>query len=154
MKRCIATLLFIGAVLATSPVFAGPFTNDMAECLVRSTTPAERNELMRWMFVAIDQHPAVRSLAQIPRAQRTAIARKTGALFQRLITVSCRTQVRRAVQYEGPASIQVGFEALGSAAARGLFTDPHVAQYMAGMARYLDKKKLAQALGPLPTAAK
>ncbi len=150
----VLSILAAALSLGPSPALAGPFANDLAKCLVRSTTPAEKTELMRWMFVAIDQHPAVRVLAQVPQAEQTVITKRAAALFQHLLVVSCRTQARQAIKYEGPASIRFGFQILGAVAARGLFTDPHVIRYVASMMQYTNKNELAQALKPPQPAGK
>ncbi len=124
------------------PVQAGPYADDMARCLIRSTTSADRTSFVRWFFAAAASHPAVQSLASVSAEQRDEANRSTAALFQKLLTESCRTEVQQAVKYEGTQTIAAGFQVFGEVAGRELFTDPAVTQSMGGFEKYFDKQKL------------
>ena len=49
IKIIICAVLFVSA-LGTS-VIAGPFTEELGKCIVRSTTNDDRNNLIKWIFV-------------------------------------------------------------------------------------------------------
>jgi hypothetical protein len=68
--------------------------------------------------------------------------KSAGALFQRLLLESCRTETQQAVQNEGPQTIQYAFQILGQVATRGLFTDPHVLEGMKNLTKDVDEAKL------------
>ena len=127
---------------------AGPYSDDLAKCLVESTTATDKNALVKWMFAMAALHPAVKSIASITEAERTQSSRSTAQLFERLLTESCRTQTRQAVKYEGAAALQTGFEMLGQVAARELFADPNVARGLADLENHIDSQKMKQALDP------
>lgn len=135
-------------MLNTGAVHAGPYSDDLAKCLVESTTTADKNALVKWMFAMAALHPAVKSIASITEAERTQSSRHTAQLFERLLTESCRTQTRQAVKYEGAAALQTGFEMLGQVAARELFADPNVARGLADLENHIDSQKMKQALDP------
>jgi hypothetical protein len=124
------------------PAQAGPYADDMAKCLVRSTTAADRTSFVRWFFAAAASHPAVQSLASVSAEQRDEANKSTAALFQKLLTESCRTEVQQAVKYEGRQTIGSSFQVFGEVAGRELFTDPSVTQAMGGFEKYFDKQKL------------
>jgi hypothetical protein len=123
---------------------AGPYADDMAKCLVKATSTEDRGIFMRWLFAAMSLHPEVASMAAVSPQQRDDLNKRTGALIQRLLTESCRSETLQAVRYEGPATIQYAFQVFGQAAAGDLFSDPRVAAGMKDLAKYVDQEKLKQ----------
>jgi hypothetical protein len=144
----VAMAVSVCAAMNTGAAHAGPYSDDLAKCLVESTTTADKNALVKWMFAMAALHPAVKSIALITEAERTQSSRSTAQLFERLLTESCRTQTRQAVKYEGAAALQTGFQMLGQVAARELFADPGVAQGLADLENHIDSQKMKQALDP------
>ena len=87
-------------------------------------------------------NPDVESMAVISSDQRDEINKNAAALLQKLITVTCRTEVQKAVKYEGPQTIQQAFQVFGQVAGRELMTSPRVAEGMVGLEKYIDEKKM------------
>ncbi|MBC2729854.1 hypothetical protein [Thiobacillus sp.] len=141
-----ATLLALA--LNAGAAQAGPYSDDLAKCLVESTTTTDKNALVKWMFATAALHPAVKSIASITDAERAQSTRSTAELFVKLLTESCRAQAQQAVKYEGATALQTGFQILGQVAARELFADPNVAQGLAELEQYIDSRKIEQALAP------
>ncbi|MGH8191257.1 MAG: hypothetical protein ACREP2_07395 [Rhodanobacteraceae bacterium] len=140
------TLLLLAALL-TAPVWSAPahaedYAGTLAQCLIRSTTPADRKIALRWAFVTMALDPEVASMATITPAEREAINRQAGALVTNLLAQSCRQPVQQALMFEGPPAVESAFEAWGRWAVSGLVTEPHVAKGMAGLLQYLDMGKL------------
>lgn len=136
-------------VLMVSPsAFAGPYSDEMAKCLVTSTSEADKNFLVKWMFAAAALHPAVKSISSVTDAQRNELNVKTAKLFERLLTESCKKQVQTAIKYEGQSTIESAFQVLGQVAARGLFSDPAVNGFIAQLGNHIDKKKMESVIGP------
>ncbi len=145
-KALIATLAaasFLGSV----PAAAGPYSDDLAKCLVRSTGDVEKRTLVKWIFAAVALHPEVADISSVTPAQRTEMTRNTAKIFEKLLTDSCRAEVQQAVQYEGPQTIGSSFQVLGQVAARELFSNPNVAANMADLGKYIDQKRIAEAMG-------
>jgi hypothetical protein len=135
------------ALLISSAAHAGPYSDDLAKCLVSSTSKEDRIALVRWMFAAASAHPAVASIAKVsPKTMDEANA-STGALFMRLLTDSCKDKAKTALQYEGPATMQTSFTVLGQVAATEMFSSPEVKQAMAGLEKHVDPKKLQELTG-------
>ena len=150
MKRI---AIFVGVALSLAGLpsdraVAGVYSDELAKCLVRSTTDADKTYLMRWLFASMAVHPAVRSITSVSDAERTELNKNAAKLFERLITETCKTQTQEAVKYEGPATLQSSFEVLGQVAGRGLMSDPGVSKSMAEFANYLDKQKLDRVFAP------
>lgn len=140
--------LWAVATLVISPAVthAGVYTDDMTKCLVEATSKEDRLSLVRWMFAAMSQHPAVTSLTNVTEGDVEKANSETGALFMRLLTESCVEVTKKAIRYEGPAAIQMSFAVLGQVASSELFTDPGVLKVMSGLEKYTDQEKL-EALG-------
>jgi hypothetical protein len=145
----VTSFLAIACALAASPARAGPYADELGKCLVQSTTRADREALVRWMFAALASHPAVKSVALVSRAQMDEANRVTGELFMRLLTTQCKDAAVRAIQYEGAGALDAGFQVLGQVAGRELMSSPDVAASMAGLEKHLDKDRL-QSLAKQP----
>ena len=146
-RRVAGVLLMVASASGSNAVLAGPYSDELSKCLVVSTTTADKNALVKWMFATAALHPAVKSIASVTTEERTQSTRSTARLFERLLTETCLTQTQQALKYEGALALQTGFQMLGQVAARELFADPGVAAGLAEFEAHLDRKKLEQALG-------
>ena len=145
MKRqSFAAIAVLG--MSASIAQAGVYTDDMTKCLIESTNAEDRIALVRWMFAAMSQHPAVASFTIVKPEDIEKTSATTGALFMRLLTETCVDSTKKAVKYEGLGAIQTSFGVLGQVATMDLFADANVMKVMAGLEKYTDPKKLA-ALG-------
>ena len=144
-KRVVCTALLCATVSGQS--VAGLYTDEVSKCLVSSTSEADKNGLVKWMFAAAALHPAVKSIAKVTDAQRKELNQSTARMFERLLTVSCKTQMQQALKYEGAGVFEQSFQVLGQVAGRGLFADPAVSASMSEFNGMIDKAKLEQAFG-------
>jgi hypothetical protein len=146
------SIVLSAAVLLGLPPssLAGPYGDDMAKCLVRSTTAADKSDLVRWMFAMMALHPDVRSLAVVSETDRHAMNRKLAALMERLLTESCRKESVDAVKYEGSGTIESSFKVLGEVAARELFANPAVTAGLSEFGKLVDSDKISKTLGINP----
>ena len=144
--KIIPPALVLAALGAASPCFGGIYTDDLAKCLVESTTSQDRTTLVRWMFGAATAHPDVASIAKVPPAVMEKSNAEVADLLVRLLTQSCVDKSKKAIKYEGPAAIQMSFQVLGQVAGTELFSNPEVQKATAGLEKHIDKEKLA-ALG-------
>ena len=137
------TLAFVGIALLCSPLCqAGPYSDDLARCLVDKTTKDDRVALIRWLFSAASRHPAVGAIAKVSAEQLDESNKVVGALLMKLLTDSCKAEAQRALQYEGPVTLQLSFQTLGQVAGRELFASPEVSGAMTGLKKYVDNEKL------------
>lgn len=135
-----ACLIGVVPCLAT----AGPFADDMAKCLVKATSEADRADLMRWMFSSMSLHPDLASMSKVSAQTRDEVNAKAAKLYSRLLFESCKAETQEAVRNEGPQTIQYAFQILGQVAARGLFTEPHVTDAMQALEKGIDQDKLKE----------
>jgi len=135
-----AAVLVLG--IAAHTAVAGPYSDDLAKCLVGKTTNDDKATLMTWIFSAIALNPGISQMATISPAQRNQIDRDMAMLFERLMTETCRAETRDAVKYEGNGAIEQGFEVLGGVAGRELFASPEVAKGLASLNEHVDMEKI------------
>ena len=131
--------------LSGSVALAGVYADDLSKCLVSSTASKDKTGLVRWIFATAALHPDVASIASVSSNQREEMTRTVGALFERLLTVSCRAQYRDATKYEGDQALNVSFQVLGQVAMRDLMGHAAVAKGMGELDAFVDKEKLKAA---------
>ncbi len=145
-KICIITLILFG-LSATSNVYAGIYTDDLSRCIAETTTEQDRIEFVKWMFVAMSKHPAVKSFGSVSETQMNDANKKTAELFMKILTDTCKEKAKKAIKYEGAIAMQASFQILGQIAAQELFGNPDVAAVMSGLEKYIDTNELEQSLG-------
>jgi hypothetical protein len=118
------------------------YTDTLSKCLVESTTTKDRNNLVRWVFAAASQHPAVKDMSAVTDEQLDQANKQLAELFIKLLTESCVEETKKAIAYEGTGTLPASFETLGRVAGVELFSSPEVNACMAGMQKHLDKEKL------------
>lgn len=133
------------AATPTGPV--GTPSEELATCLVRSTTDDDRAAIIQWVVAMLLLHPDVTSLATIPESRRHELSKQFGLLCQRLLTESCGAQAREAVKVDGHAALGKSFNVLAQSAVLRLMSDPSVASGMCEFIRYIDQEKLQKAVG-------
>lgn len=143
-------LLLAAALALPGASQAGPFADELSKCLVRSSTPADKAVLVRWMFSMMALHPEVSQLATVQPARRKELNQQMAALLQSLLTKSCNQEARAAFQHEGQGIFEASFNVLGQTAGRELFTDPGVAAGLAELGGFVDANALREALQPKP----
>lgn len=147
MKRLLPLFAWIALAFAfAAPVVAGPYTDDLSKCLVRSTTPEEKSLLVQWMFANMALHPDVKYLARVTPAERARLNQRVAALFESLLTRTCLSEARDAVKNEGPSTFEASFTILGQVAGRDLSAHPQVAAGFAEFAKAVDGPKIEKAL--------
>ncbi|HLZ76579.1 hypothetical protein [Phenylobacterium sp.] len=157
MRRAAVAMGLVLALGLSGVARAGPSTDDLGKCLVKSTTPGDRDSLMTWLFMAISAHPSVKAMANVTPAQRDDADRQIAVVVQRLLTQDCRSQTVDAIRNDGMGAIQGSFTVLGQVAMGGLMQDPAVSGQIQGMAKYLDVQKFTALLtdiGQAPPPAK
>ena len=151
MRRHLFLLLALfstASVMLAKPSQAAVTEDDLGQCLIHSTTAADRKVLTQWAFATLALDPDLTSLAAISPAQRQSINQQAGSVVTSLLTDACPTQAQRAFANGGPQAIQSAFETWGQWAITGVATEPHVMQGMAGLLQYIDIGKLMM-LSPL-----
>lgn len=139
-------LLFaVGACLAiitaAGQAQAGIYTDDLTRCLLKSSSPADRQDFIVFVFAAMSAHPDVRQYSRMSDAERDASVGKASALMERLLLVDCRKEAVAAIKYEREESISGAFGALGETAMVDLSSHPAVDAVFNKLTETLDETK-------------
>ena len=124
MKRTALTMTCMATVMLSAAAEAGPFSDDLGRCTVTATTTADRDLLLRWIFVTAAANPALSDLTAATPAIRTRVIRAAAGVFSRVLLVDCRAQAIAALRNEGPGAMSAGFELMGRAASRQMLSAP------------------------------
>ena len=143
---CLRAILSAALVLAPVVSWAGPAADAAGTCLTDNTTGKDRKVLTRWIYLAMAKHPDLRALSAATDADHDAGTRQAATLFERLITVDCRSEIRAMVAAEGAGSMKIPFEVLGRVAMLELMGNPTVAAEVARLDQFVDKQKIAEVM--------
>jgi hypothetical protein len=142
------TLTALAATLVLgTPLWAGPYGDELSKCLVESTTTEDKSTLVQWMFAMSALHPDVKQLSAVSAGKRNDLNKQFAGLLTTLLTKSCVDESKAAIKYEGPETISQGFSVLGQVAGRELFSNAEVAAGMGELEGLVDDKKIETALG-------
>ena len=118
MKRCLVVSIIAGIIFSfSSRSNAGIYSDDLARCLVESSTPSDKIILVKWMFTPMSLHPAVKSIASVSDEQVDKSNKEAADTIVKLITETCKDQTVKAIKYEGEAAIRSSFNVFGNVAA-------------------------------------
>ncbi|WP_047393239.1 hypothetical protein [Chitinibacter sp. ZOR0017] len=143
LRRSLCLAVFL---LAPTLSWAGAYADDLQRCMVNSTTAADKNALVKWMFVEFAEHPSLAEFRVVEAATKVQIEKNMAVILQRLLVDQCAKQARAAMQNEGMLGYTSAFRALGEAAGMSLMQDPKVAKGMQSFVQYVDLAKVQAAL--------
>lgn len=147
MKTFVLSLMLvaIGSIIATPPANAGTSTEALNTCVADNTTGKDRKDLAQWIFMTIAAHPEIQPFSNVTEANRDEFDKRLADLATRLITVSCKTESKSAIEKEGSKSLEAAFETLGRLAMQELMSNPSVNSSFTRYVKYLDKSKFEAA---------
>ena len=143
-SKCVLFIILTTLSLSSN---AGPFTDELSKCLVKSTTQADKELLITWIYAAMSAHPKVKVLSNISNKKGEELNKNTADLFMNLLTVRCKSETEVAFKYEGVSTFSASFEVLGRVAMQGIMSNPDVNNYMSGLDKYIDTKEIENAFG-------
>jgi len=120
---------------------AGIYTDDLSRCIVKSSSPKDRQDFVVFIYAAMSAHPDVRQYSRISEADRSGFAKRAAQLMERLLLVDCRKEAVAALKYEREQSVSAAFGTLGETAMVDLMGNPDVDKYMNLLAEGLDESK-------------
>lgn len=157
MKRFLMAAVAAPVLLCGSAAYAGPYSDDLGKCMVRSSTEEDRGALVRWLFSSLAVHPSVKDMATVTPQQREDADHRVADLFSRLLFTSCRKETVEAIKYEGPSAMQSAFEVFGRVSFQALASNKDVSDRMGSFTKFIDQGemvRLAAEAGPSGAPAK
>lgn len=134
------------SVVSVTSAFAGPYSNNLGQCLVQKTTPEDHMLLIQWVFSAIAAHPNMKEFSTLTKTQTKGYDEGMSKLLMRLLTKDCRKELKEAYNHEGQSAIESSFQTLGAVAMENLMQDGSVQNQMMGFLQYMDESKLQEVL--------
>ena len=128
--------------ISNKPIFAGPFEDEMAKCLVKSTNNRDRNKLIKWIFRVYGDHPEVSYMVEISEREKKIIDKDVADIFTRLLSDDCINETKKAKKYEGDNALITAFQILGKVAANGIMDNPNVTSSINKFSYLVDSEKL------------
>tara|TARA_B100000700_G_scaffold289253_1_gene346442 strand:+ start:260 stop:712 length:453 start_codon:yes stop_codon:yes gene_type:complete len=128
--------------ISNKPIFAGPFGDEMAKCLVTSTNNRDRNKLVKWVFRVYGEHPEVSYMVDLSDREKKVIDKDVADIFTRLLNEDCIDETKKALDYEGNNVMFTAFEVLGGVAANGFMENPNVEKSIGKFTELIDDEKL------------
>jgi len=128
--------------ISNKPIYAGPFTDEMAKCLVTSTNDRDRTRLVKWIFRVYGDHPKVTYMVDLSDREKKVIDKDVADLFTRLLSEDCIDETKKALDYEGENVMFNAFQILGQVAAQGFNNNPDVMKSINEFVEMVDYEKL------------
>lgn len=138
------SLAIISAMFGTTQIAnAGPAVNQLSDCLVKSTTAADKTTVLQWTYAALSVHPDLKAFSNVSAEQKDQLDQKLAQVLQRIIIDQCSAQTKNVIQTEGLQAVGQSFQQLGQNAGEEIVKDPAVKQQLQGTLRYIDLNKVA-----------
>ena len=138
----IFTVLTFLLNISNKPIFAGPFGDEMAKCLVTSTNKRDKIKLIKWIFRVYGDHPEVSYMVDLSDREKEVIDKDVANIFTRLLSEDCIDETKKALDYEGDNVMFNAFQILGQTAAQGFNNNPDVMKSINKFVELIDYEKL------------
>lgn len=135
--------LMATAVMGTTQVaMAGPTVDQLSNCLVKSTTAADKTTVLQWTFVVLSAHPELKKFSNVNEEQRTQLDKNLAQVLQRILVDQCASQTKAVIAAEGVQAVGDSFQELGQITGEEILENPEVESQLKGVLRYVDLNKL------------
>ena len=145
-KKCTkfgSSLLVVSALMgATQMASASATVDNLSNCLVKSTTDADKKVLLQWTFVALSAHPDLQSFSQVTTEQRDGLDKNLAQVLQRILVDQCSAETKAVIQTDGLQAVGDSFQELGQETGEQILKTPEIKDQYKGLVRYLDLSKL------------
>ena len=145
MRKIIAGAVFGATVFAAGAAQAGPNTEKLRECVLKSTDARDQVRLIPWLLDSIGAHSKVAGKfnSTFTFEEHKASSAAAAGMFQRAILTNCRAETIKAVKSDGEAAISAVYGALFEMGFSQLMTSQVVWDTAQGkIAAFVDGAKL------------
>jgi hypothetical protein len=134
-------LLTLSAMVVATPAMAqtAPVNSEdaLAQCLVLKSTGADRQALVRWILGSLASSSLATDMVKVDPAAKEASDRANAAVFTRLMSVDCLTEIRVLAKAGDNAGLKAAFGALGKIAMQDAMQDRSVSVAMGAFTRFM-----------------
>ncbi|MDY6549874.1 hypothetical protein [Acinetobacter faecalis] len=138
-----SSLLVVSALMGATQMASASVTVDkLSDCLVKSTTDADKKAVLQWTFVALSAHPDLQSFSQVTTEQRDGLDKNLAQVLQRILVDQCSAETKAVIQTDGLQAVGDSFQELGQETGEQILKTPEIKDQYKGLVRYLDLSKL------------
>lgn len=138
-----SSLLVVSALMGAMQMASASVTVDkLSDCLVKSTTDADKKAVLQWTFVALSAHPDLQSFSQVTTEQRDGLDKNLAQVLQRILVDQCSAETKAVIQTDGLQAVGDSFQELGQETGEQILKTPEIKDQYKGLVRYLDLSKL------------
>ncbi len=132
-------LFFIIVLIFSLNVKAGIYGDQFTECLVNNTSERDKIILVKWMFIAMGQHPILKREFPISESRKESADIAVADYITYLLTSSCYEETKNVMTHEGEEAFIKSFELLGELAMMLVIEDTDVLNSLEDYVNHLDQ---------------
>lgn len=142
-RRCltlwVSSLALCGTAITAQ---ASPAQEQLSQCLLASTTAADKTTVLQWTFAALGQHPDLITMSQVTTEQKTQLDQNLAQVLQRIVVEQCAAQAKAVIKADGVQGVTESFQALGQVTGEEILKQPEIKTQLNGVLKYVDLNKL------------
>ena len=114
-------------MFCTNVSWSGPFTDDLARCVVVQTTDRDKITLINWLWFAMSAHPDIAKNmgSKVLHEEKEVADKKVAYIVSNLFLDKCKDETEKAFKYEGHEAAGA-FKPLGEMSMKTLMQDKKV----------------------------
>ena len=136
------SLFFLILFLTFKSTFSGPFSDNLAQCMIKNISDTDNRILTNWMASVMVQHPQI-DIKMSP-SDIEFYNRSLALLFEDLLTVRCKQETAEALTFESEEAFASAFEVLGIVSMEKLIEHPTVISASENVINYIDLNKMSK----------
>ena len=136
------SLFFLIFIISFKSSFSGPFSDNLAQCMIKNISDTDNRILTNWIASVMVQHPQID--IEMSTSDIEFYNRSIALLFEDLLTVRCRQETAEALTFESEEAFASAFEVLGIVSMEKLIEHPTVISASENVINYIDLNKLSK----------
>jgi len=136
------SLFFLIFIISFKSSFSGPFSDNLAQCMIKNISDTDNRILTNWIASVMVQHPQID--IEMSASDIEFYNRSIALLFEDLLTVRCKQETAEALTFESEEAFASAFEVLGIVSMEKLIEHPNVISASENVINYIDLNKLSK----------
>ena len=136
------SLFFLIFIISFKSSFSGPFSDNLAQCMIKNISDTDNRILTNWIASVMVQHPQID--IEMSTSDIEFYNRSIALLFEDLLTVRCKQETAEALTFESEEAFASAFEVLGLVSMEKLIEHPTVISASENVINYIDLNKLSK----------
>ena len=136
------SLFFLIFIISFKSSFSGPFSDNLAQCMIKNISDTDNRILTNWIASVMVQHPQID--IEMSTSDIEFYNRSIALLFEDLLTVRCKQETAEALTFESEEAFASAFEVLGIVSMEKLIEHPTVISASESVINYIDLNKLSK----------